>query len=441
MATETNAPAGDTAENETKPAVRVEHVRSEPAKVNAVEIEQKRKVAVENLCRANRIDPRVQAHWIGTGASLEQVSEELVSILEERSKQVESSPALLGLSKQEVRRYSVLRALRAIHAKDWSKAGLELEAHKAIMTRGGLNPRSENSIYVPMDIQVRSPAQRDMTVAGVSGSNYLVSTDNLAGSFIELLRNESVALQMGATRLSGLQGNVTIPKQSAASTAYWLADETTQITESQPTIAQVTLTPKNVAALTEISHQLMQQSSPDVEQLVISDLARVVALAADVAALRGTGNAGQPQGITATSGIGSFDTDGTDTLGDILNPQADVAAANALRAGCGYVADPASAALLMARARFSGGDTPIWNGNMLRGEMVGFPCMSSNQMASATMIFGWWPSLIIGEWGVLELMVNPYSDFTRGLSAIRAWYTMDVALRYAGAFSYDATVA
>lgn len=425
MTVKDNAAAGEGAEKQA-----TEH------KIDAVAIEQRRKESILKLCKANHIDQRVEAHWVKTGASLEQVSDELLTILEERGKAA-STPAMLGMEKKDVRRYSVIKALRAVLSKDWSRAGLELEAHKAIMARGALNPRSESSFFVPMDVQVR-----DMTAAGVSGSNYLVSTDNLAGSFVEMLRNESVVMAMGATRLAGLQGNVTIPRQTAASTAYWLAsDGVTQITESQPTIGQITLSPKNVAALTEISHQLMQQSDPSVEQLVMTDLARVLALAADVAALRGSGGSGQPTGITQTSGIGTFDTDSTNTYADILDPQSDVAAANALRPGCAYVADPASAVLLMQRQRFSSTDTPLWDGSLLQGTMAGFPCRATNQMSANTMIFGWWPSLILAEWGVLELMVNPFSDFTRGLSSIRAWYSMDVALRYPAAFSYDASVA
>ena len=62
-------------------------------------------------------------------------------------------------------------------------------------------------------------------------------------------------------------------------------------------------------------------------------------------------------------------------------------------------------------------------------------------MGANTMLFGWWPSIIVAEWGMLELAVNPFSDFTRGLSQIRAWYTMDTAMRYPAAFSYDSTVA
>ena len=35
---------------------------------------------------------------------------------------------------------------------------------------------------------------------------------------------------------------------------------------------------------------------------------------------------------------------------------------------------------------------------------------------------------------------NPFSDFTRGLTAVRGWYTCDVALRYPGAFTYSSSI-
>ena len=130
-----------------------------------------------------------------------------------------------------------------------------------------------------------------------------------------------------------------------------------------------------------------------------------------------------------------------------LSPERDVSlssgvmAANALRPGCAYVADPASAALLMGRSRFSSTDTPVWDGSLLSGTMAGFPCRATNQMSANTMLFGLWPSIIVAEWGQLELVVNQFSDETRGLVSVRAWYQMDTGMRYPAAFSYDASVA
>jgi len=434
MAETQNAPAGVIAD------IQITDNGAPAQRMNMLEIEGKRKLAIQNLCRANALDSRFEREWISAGASLEQVADDMIKIMQERGK--DQMPAGIGMSKKETANYSVTRALRAAMTKDWSKAGMELEAHKAVMSVHGVNARSGSSFFVPMEVQARSQGgRRDMTVAGVSGSQYLVNTDNQPGNFIDLLRNDSVVLSLGATRLTGLVGNITIPKMTAGGTAYWLADENTAITESQATLGQLSLSPKNVAALTEISHQLMSQSSPDVEAMVMNDLAQVLALAVDVAAIRGAGNNGQPQGIVGTSGVGTFDTDDTSTFADVLAAQVDVMAANALRPGCAYVADPASAALLMGRSRFANTDTPIWNGSLLEGMMAGFHCRATNQMSANTMLFGLWPSVVVAEWGQLELMVNPYSDFTRGLSAVRAWYAIDTGMRYPAAFSYDATVA
>lgn len=408
------------------------------------QMEQQRKQAIRNLAKANNCDERYVDHWITTGSSLETVADDMLKIQQERSET--HARTFLDMPKKEVKRYSLMRALRATKNKDWSQAGLELEANKEISKRLSRLPKSDTSFFVPLDIMMRDRQPvgqvntRDWDVAGTNGSNYLVSTNNQPGNFIELLRNTSVALTMGVRRLSGLQGNVTIPKMTAGTTAYWLADETTQITEANPTLGQVSLSPKNVAALTELSHLLLQQSSPDAEQLIMDSIARDIGLAVDVGVIRGSGNSGQPLGIVGTGSIGGFTGTSLAAAG-LLDAQADVAAANAINGSCGYVTTPAVAALLMARPELpSTGTTRMWTGNIQRGGILGFPAMSSAQMATATMLFGAWDTVILAEWGVLELMVNPFSDFTRGLTAVRGWYTCDVALRYPGAFTYSSSI-
>lgn len=431
VADEKTAAAGESAEVE------------ETIVTNPVDYEKRRKEAIRKICIANKLDERYERAWVENGDDLNKVADDLIKIIQERAKASPDSVAHLDLTKTEARKYSLLRALRAAANNDWSDAGLELECNKEISKRLDRTPKSRSSFYVPLDVLMRNLPRtntRDMTAAGVSGSNYLVGTENQPGNFIDLLRNTSVALRMGVQRLGGLKGNVTIPKMTAGNTAYWLSDENTQITESQPTIGQLSLSPKNVAALTELSHQLLSQSTPDAETLVLTSIARDIGLAVDVGVLRGSGSAGQPTGIVTTPSIGSFTGTSLASVG-VLDAQADVAASNALFPGCGYVTTPAVAALLMARPELpSTGTERLWKGNMLEGSIFGFPAMSSAQMSSATMLFGWWPSVILAEWGVLELMINPFSDFTRGLSAVRGWYTCDVGVRYAGAWSYASSI-
>jgi HK97 family phage major capsid protein len=340
----------------------------------------------------------------------------------------------IGLNNKEVKNYSVLRAIKAMTDNNWTSAGFERECHDAILKRAGLSESANNGFYVPYEVQ-----KRDLTAGTGNQGGFIVATDNLASNFIDLLRNRSVVAQMGATMLTGLQGNVTIPRQTAAGTASWLANEAAAATESQLVLGQLAMSPKNVISYTEISRQLMLQNSPAADALVMSDLSKVVALAIDAAALSGPGTGGQPTGITATGGIGAVT--GT-TLGyaGIVEFQTDVANSNALAANCGYVTTPTVAGLLKARQRFTSTDTPIWQGNILDGEIEGFKAMSSLQMAAASMIFGDFSQVIIGEWGMLEIAMNPYASFTAAITGVRAIQTCDVGIRIPGAFSLATTI-
>lgn len=337
--------------------------------------------------------------------------------------------AEVGLSGGEKQRYSVLRALRALVDKDWSGAGFERECHQAILKRAGIAEAPNNGFYVPYEIQ-----QRDLTATTGNAGGYVVATDNLAGSFIDLLRNRAVVAQLGATMMTGLVGNVTIPKQTAAATAYWLTNEATAITESQLTLGQLALSPKNVGAYTELSRQLMLQSSPAADALVMNDLARVLALAIDLAALEGSGASGQPTGISNTAGIGSVTGTSID-YAKVLEFQTDVAGGNALAANCAYVTTPAVASLLKQRVAFSSTASPLWEGGILDGNLQGFRAVATNSVTAASMVFGDFSQVVIGEWGMLELALNPYANFAAAISGIRAIQTVDIGIRQAGAFS------
>jgi HK97 family phage major capsid protein len=404
---------------------------------HAVDLERNRRRGIENLCKANKIDDNIRDHWIGTGLSVEAITEDLLQIIEARGKNNPQSEAKLGLSDSETKRYSLFNAIRAVADKNWSNAGFELECSREISKRLGKMP-DPNRFMVPFEVQGRAmPMRRDLTVGTSNAGGFLVETNNM--SFIEVLRNRSVAYRMGARRLSGLIGNVTVPRQTAAATAVWLANESSTATESQQTFGQMALSPKTVGAYTEISRQLLLQSSPDAEGIVTADLGAVCALAVDSGVISGTGAGGQPTGITQTAGIGSVT--GT-TLGyaGIIEFQTDIATANVMPVAGGYVTTPAVAGLMLQRSRFANTDTPLWEGNVWDGKMSGFPAMSSNQMAAATMLFGDWAQVIVGEWGVLEVEVNPYANFQAGIIGIRAMVSMDVGLRYAAAFSQASSI-
>jgi HK97 family phage major capsid protein len=370
------------------------------------------------------------AQAVQEGKTVEQFN----ALLVEKMGTKATPTADIGLTDKETKQYSVLRAIKALADKDWSGAGFERECHAAILKRAGLGEAANNGFYMPVEVQ-----KRDLTVGTPANGGFLVATDNLASSFIDMLRNVSVLSKMGATMLTGLTGNVTIPKQTGAGTAVWLANEASAITEGQAVFAQLALTPKNVGAYTEISRQLMMQSNPSADALVMSDLAKVLGLAIDLAGLAGSGASGQPTGITNTAGIGSV-TGTSLAYAGLVEFQTDVAGSNALVGSSGYVTTPTVAGLLKGRQRFTSTDTPIWQGNILEGEIEGYKAMTSLQIPAANMIFGDFSQVVIGEWGMLEIAINPYAQFTSAITGIRAIQTCDIGIRVPGAFSLATTI-
>lgn len=341
--------------------------------------------------------------------------------------------AALRMDPSDLRKYSVLRGLSRIESGK-NLDGIEREVNAEMERALGRSARP-GAMLVPTSMRF----QRDLTTASGSSGGYLVGTQALAGEFVDMLRSKLVIAQLGARMLHGLQGNVTIPKQTATATAYWLANEATAITESQQTFGQIGISPKNVGAYTEVSRQLMLQSTPDAERVVMDDLAKVVALAIDAAAINGSGAAGQPQGIIGTSGVGSFTGTSLNYAG-LIEAQTDLAAGNALDGSPGYLTTPSVAGVLCQRQRFTGTDSPLWGGNLSAGQIGGFKAMTTTAMPAGTMIFGNWSDVILADWGVIELATDPYTNFKTGVVGIRAWATVDIAIRNGASFTVATSI-
>lgn len=375
----------------------------------------------------------VASRALREGKDVAWAKDQIMSGIIEKSSANRTAPDL-GLTDKETRTFSMMRLIRAMtmaakgERKAWDGAGFERECSDALVKRYGDSPNG--GFFVPYEVQ-----KRDMTVAGTGG--YAVANVQQPGSFIELLRAQTVVGRAGARMLSGLKGNIEIPKQTGAGTAYLIGAEDDEITESNMTLGQLALSPKTVGAYMEISRLLQMQSDPSVDMLIMDDLAKVIGLKIDLLALNGNG-AGGPVGIINTSGIGSVTATSLD-YAKTLEFQTDVAAGNALVPGCVYITTPAKAAIIAQRQRFSSTDTPLWTGNILEGSVLGFRGLTTTQLSDG-LLFGDFAQLIMAEWGVLELAVDPTANFKAGITGIRAFQSFDVGVRNAAAFSYGSSV-
>lgn len=369
---------------------------------------------------------------------------ELTTALLERAGKKPMPSAELGMTESEVKRFSFMRLMHALSnpqdAKAQSEAGFELELSSAARAKRSKEEIKGNAT-IPLDV-----LKRDLNVTTPTAGGNVVATDLLAGSFIDLLRNKLAINQLGATILGGLNGNVAIPKQTGSATAYWVA-ESSAPTESQQTIGQVTLTPKTVGAFTDFSRRLLLQSSVDVEAMVRNDLAAVLALAIDLAAINGSGASNEPTGILNTAGIGSV-AGGTNgavvNWANIIDLETAVSIANADIGNLSYLTNAKQRGVMKKTAIETGYPDKIWNSGAT--PLNGYNCAVSNQVPSnlikgssgsvcSAILFGNWSDLIIGMWGGLDLMVDPYTNSTSGTVRIVALQDVDVAVRNAVSFA------
>ena len=395
-------------------------------RAEAVEAERTRISSINALCTKHRMADLGQ-QLVESGRSIDEARAAVLDKLNVPQETVNMSAAEIGLSAQESRRFSFLRAINYLaNPTDRSAreaAAFEIEASDAAAAKLG---RQSRGITIPQDV-----LRRDLNVGTASAGGNLVATDLDAGSFIDLLRNASALDQAGATVLTGLTGNVAIPRQSGAGTAYWVA-ESGAPTESQQTVDQVSLTPKTVAAFTDYSRRLMLQSSIDVENMIRTDLATVLALKIDLAGLYGTGSNSEPLGLKLTTGIGTEDfAADAPTFAEVVALESDVATANALMGSPVYLMNAAMRGNLKTTKKDAGSGIFI----MENGEVNGYAGVLSNQVAANDLWFGNFADLIIGYFSGLDLMVDPYTHSTSGTVRVVAMQDVDIAVRHPESFT------
>ena len=395
-------------------------------RAEAIEAERTRISDISALCDKHNLAD-LGRQLIESGRSIDEARAAVLDKLDIQQEPVTMSAAEIGLSEKESRSFSFLRAINYLsNPADRAAreaAAFEIEASEAAAAKLG---RQSRGITIPQDV-----LRRDLTVGVASAGGNLVATDLDAGSFIDLLRNASALDQAGATVLTGLTGNVAIPRQSGAATAYWVA-ESGAPTESQQTVDQVSLTPKTVAAYTDYSRRLMLQSSIDVENMVRSDLARVLALKIDLAGLYGTGSSGEPLGLKLTTGVGTENfAAATPTFAEVVALESDVATANALLGSPVYLMNAAMRGSLKTQTKDTGSGMFVMEGN----EVNGYRGVLSNQVASGDLWFGNFADLIIGYFSGLDIMVDPYSNSTSGTVRVVAMQDCDIAVRHPESFS------
>lgn len=390
--------------------MKIHEIREQKAKVVhqmrqlvAVAEEEKRELSTEEVEKFAKMKVEVE--------SLES-KEERAQFLDQQAKGQPADKSFQALEGN----VTVLDALQA--QLNGGATGALREFNRETEIRTG---KKAQGIYVPLRAFEARDTQTTKTATGI------VPTDYFANEFIGPLRHSLLMRTLGIRTMTGLRGDVVIPKYKTGMKAGWV-EENEALTKSGGSFENVEMKPKHVGALTELSRQLIQQSSPDINSLVTDDISFVMADALDQAILSGDG-VKQPLGILETVGIqkGSLanpDWESVLKLTELLDVR------NVENAK--FITNPSSLRVLRAIEKSKGTGQYLATNNTIGDTSA----LVTNQMGGKGLLLGDFSQYILGVWSEVDLMVNPYAEsaYNKGNILVRAMMTAGTACRHPEAF-------
>jgi HK97 family phage major capsid protein len=413
---------------------------------------------IQRMCDANKMGHRAK-EFLEQGKTVPEVSH--IILMERKGDARPAGPApeapkkadgLDGLPEKDRRRYSYARALKiAAGVRDGTADfdGLEAEVHTHLEKNRPAAYQARGGIFVPLDLRTIDQAWDEREKRALDSKTLAKGSEavfDVPGQLIELLRNRAAVVQLGAVMLTGLSGPVAFPKQTSAMTAYWVGENPgADVTASDPGLGLVTLQPKTLQATTSYSRQLLAQATVDIENLVRNDLANIHALAIDKAALHGAGTAGEPTGIYIAPDVQAKAMT-VPTYAVLVDMIGLVADKNATLGTLGWVTTPLMASKLLQTLMFSaaGSDT-VWQGTLEvggTGTIAGYRAVSTSQVSKTLgagaehgIVFANWADLLVGLFGSLEIVVDPYAQKKRGMIEVTSFQMADLILRHGDSFA------
>lgn len=338
---------------------------------------------------------------------------------------------------KEVRNYSFVKAIRSKMMGEQLE-GFEMEMHQEAVKEARDCGTKVSGIGVPF--MVLSPEKRTI----LAGTETDIIPTEFQG-FIDILMARLAIKMLGANFLTGLTSNLSIPRLTGQATASW-KDEDTVSAESTHTFDAVSLSPNKLTTYTQYSKQMIMQSAVGIENLVRNDLVNVSTLALDAAAINGSGTAPTPRGILNTSGIGSVAiglNGGAPTYELLVALVKELAVDNADMGSLGFLTNPYVKAKLQTTKLDAGSGLFVWPQGV--DSLMGYKTAITTQVPAdltkgtsddcSAIIYGNFNDLLIGQWGGMDLIVDPYTQATYDYTRVIIHSYWDIDVRHAESFA------
>lgn len=249
-----------------------------------------------------------------------------------------------------------------------------------------------------------------------------VATDKF--SILGPLRSAMVLSQAGATYLTGLVGDITIPFYSGSNCGW--KGEVVTADDGKGSFSEITMKPKRLTAFIDVSKQFLIQDSVGAEELLRRDIIAALAEKLEKTILGNeAGSDTKPAGIF--NGV-TADTANL-TYADVVGLEAALENNN-ITGALTYVVSPAAKATLRTTAKDTGSGRFVMEG----GEVEGIRVLSSSAVTSKGVLLGDFRELVIGQWGGIDLTIDTVTKATEGMVRIVINAFFDAKVRRPAAF-------
>jgi HK97 family phage major capsid protein len=258
---------------------------------------------------------------------------------------------------------------------------------------------------------------------------------------IELLRNMPAMAKAGITFLTGVMGNLILPRQTSPTTAQSVAEGAALLQYDQG-FDQIRMNPHRVGTSQNYSRLALLQTTPDFEALVMQDHLAQIALWIDQMVLNGQGAGDQPLGILNQMGIGvvTFGGSAINAYKNMVALETAIRAAN-IYEECSFITTSTARgtlritpAVLTGSTIVSGTTQSLWVGDGDGGEeCIGRPAVDSQQVPNNIIVALVGRHVVCAQWGGLAVVLDTITRANQDEYRLSINTYIDVALRHAQA--------
>lgn len=322
---------------------------------------------------------------------------------------------------KNMKNFSLIKTINEVinnrNFSDESLSVIEMGAQE--MRKSGLSYSGQ--IQLPVEEMRSDPQPTDGAIVATvqTQGEEIVATDKL--NILEPLRGESILSKCGATFLTGLVGNISIPAYSG-STAAWKG-EMVSAEDGKGSFSTVELAPKRLTAYIDISKQFLVQDSVGAEDMLRRDIVNAI-----IAKLEQTvfgdeaGSNDKPAGLLYNA------EEGNPSYSEACEDEASI---TDFRGEKLYVMSP-SAKAAFKQTTISGEKSDL-RLLMQDNEVNGYRVVSSSNVADGGYLYGDFSELVVAQWGAIDIVVDPYTLATKNAVRLVVNCFFDAKLRRSGA--------